>query len=67
MSQIRSEEFLSFREVYGEMSEYLKVKDEIMDPLVPIRGHGFVELRKLLAARDSEAGKDLDSLCTLCK
>ena len=56
-----------FRTVFGTMSDYLKVKDELMDPEVAIRGHGFIELRKLLAARDSQAREDLDFLCELCK
>ena len=56
-----------FRSVFGTMSEYQSVKDELLDPDVAIRGHGFIQLRKLLAARDPQAEKDLDKLCDLCK
>ncbi|XP_003746620.1 uncharacterized protein LOC100904720 [Galendromus occidentalis] len=55
------------KSVFGTMSEYQKVRDELLDPDVAIRGHGFIQLRKLLAARDPQAGKDLKYLHELCK
>lgn len=40
---------------------------QLQNPSVAIRGHGFIQLRKLLCARDPETMKDLDEIVQLCE
>ncbi|XP_022651234.1 transport and Golgi organization protein 6 homolog isoform X2 [Varroa destructor] len=53
--------------IYGTTSIYRSVKHELHSPDIAIRGHGFIQLRKLLSARNSEAVKDIDTIVNLCR